>query len=301
MSRSEINRSAEMEVFAEVVECGGFSAAARKLRLTPSAVSKLVGRLETRLGSRLVNRSTRKLQLTAEGQAFYQRSIDILADIAEAEREAAAGAQPRGRVRVNSNVPFGMHYLLPLVPRFVAAHPEVQLDIVLTDQVVDLLEQRADVAIRVGPLRSSQLMARKLGESRMVVVAAPRYLKHRGVPKTLADLSQHNLISFNFARLREDWPFREGGKTVGFPAAGNVQVGDGETARQLALAGVGVTRLALFHIGPDIKAGRLKPVLESFNPGDTEAIHAVYIGQGGHLPARIRAFIDYLAEHVRIR
>jgi DNA-binding transcriptional LysR family regulator len=301
MSRSDINRSAEMEVFVRVVESGGFSAAARFLRLTPSAISKLVGRLETRLGSRLVNRSTRKLQLTAEGQAFYQRSLDILADIAEAEREAASGAAPRGRVRVNSNVPFGMHYLLPLVPRFVAAHPEVQLDIVLSDQVVDLLEQRADVAIRVGPLRSSQLVARKLGESRMVVVAAPRYLKRRGVPKALGDLPQHNLISFNFERIRDGWPFREGGKTVSFPAAGNVQVGDGETARQLALAGLGVTRLALFHIGPDIKAGRLKPVLESFNPGDTEAIHAVYIGQGGHLPARIRAFIDYLAENVRIR
>ena len=133
MSRSEINRSAEMEVFARVVENGGFSAAARVLRMTPSAVSKLIGRLEARLGARLMNRSTRKLQLTAEGQAFYQRSVDILGDIAEAEREAAAGAAPRGRVRVNCNVPFGMHYLLPLVPRFVELHPEVQLDIVLTD------------------------------------------------------------------------------------------------------------------------------------------------------------------------
>lgn len=301
MSRSEINRAAEMEVFVRVVESGGFSAAARSFRMTPSAVSKLISRLETRLGSRLVNRSTRKLQLTAEGQAFYQRSVDILGDIAEAEREAASGAAPRGRVRVNCNVPFGMHILLPLVPRFLERHPEVQLDIVLTDQVVDLLEQRADVAIRVGPLRDSQLVARKLGESRMVVVAAPRYLKRRSIPKALADLSQHNLISFNFERIRDGWPFRDGGKVVSFPASGNVQVGDGEVARQLALAGVGLTRLALFHIGPDIKAGRLKPVLESFNPGDTEAIHAVYIGQGGHLPARIRAFIDYLAENVRIR
>jgi DNA-binding transcriptional LysR family regulator len=300
MSRSEINRTAEMEVFARVVESGGLSAAARSFRMTPSAVSKLVGRLEARLGARLINRSTRKLQLTAEGQAFYQRSIDILGDIAEAEREAASGAAARGRVRVNSNVPFGLHYLLPLVPRFVAQHPEVQLDIVLTDQVIDLLEQRADVAIRVGPLRSSQLVARKLGESRMVIVAAPSYLKQRGVPKTLAELPQHNLVSFNFARSVEGWPFREGGKVVSFPASGNVQVGDGESARQLALAGVGLTRLALFHIGPDIKAGRLKPVLEQLNPGDTEAIHAVFVGQGGHLPARIRAFIDYLAENVRI-
>jgi DNA-binding transcriptional LysR family regulator len=301
MSRSEINRSAEMEVFARVVESGGFSTAARALRMSPSAVSKLIGRLEARLGSRLINRSTRKLQLTAEGQAFYQRSVDILSDIAEAEREAASGAAPRGRVRVNSNVPFGLHYLLPLVPRFVAAHPEVQLDIVLSDQVIDLLEQRADVAIRVGPLRSSQLMARKLGESRMVVVAAPDYLKRRGTPKTLAELSTHNLVSFNFARVFEGWPFREGGKAVTFPASGNVQVGDGESARLLALAGVGIARLAQFHIRPDIQAGKLKPVLEPLNPGDTEAVHAVFLGQGGHLPARTRAFIDYLAENIRIR
>jgi DNA-binding transcriptional LysR family regulator len=300
MSRSEINRSAEMEVFARVVESGGFSAAARALRMTPSAVSKLIARLETRLGARLMNRSTRQLQLTAEGQAFYQRSVDILGDIAEAEREAAAGAAPRGRVRVNSNVPFGLHYLLPLVPRFVAAHPEVQLDIVLSDQVIDLLEQRADVAIRVGPLRSSQLMARKLGESRMVVVASPEYLARRGAPQSLAALSAHNLITFNFARIFEGWPFRENGKAVTFPASGNVQVGDGESARQLAVAGVGIARLALFHIRPDIEAGKLKPLLESYNPGDTEAVHAVFIGQGGHLPARIRAFIEYLAENIRI-
>jgi len=289
-----------MEVFARVVDSGGLSAAARSLRMTPSAVSKLVSRLETRLGSRLIHRTTRKLQLTAEGQAFYQRSVEILADIAEAEREAAAGAAPRGRVRVNCNVPFGIHHLLPLVPRFVERHPEVQLDIVLTDQVVDLLEQRADVAIRIGPLRGAQLVARKLGESRMVVLASPQYLKRRGVPKTLTELEGHRLVTFNFARTLEGWPFREGGRPVMFPALGCVQVGDGETARQLALAGVGLTRLAMFHVGPDIKAGRLQPVLEKFNPGDTEAIHAVFIGQGGHLPARIRTFIDYLAENIRI-
>jgi DNA-binding transcriptional LysR family regulator len=290
-----------MDVFARVVESGGFSAAARSLRLTPSAVSKLVGRLEARLGARLVNRSTRKLQLTAEGQAFYRRSVDILADIAEAESEAASGATPRGRVRVNCNVPFGMHHLLPLVPKFLARHPEVELDIALSDQVIDLLEQRADVAIRVGPMRSSKLMARKLGESRMTLVAAPDYLARTGMPRRLGDLAEHNLISFNFERIRDGWPFRENGRLVSFPARGNVQVGDGETARQLALAGVGITRLAQFHIGPDIRAGRLKAVLEPLNPRDTEAIHAVFVGQGAHLPARIRAFIDFLAEHVKIR
>lgn len=301
MPRTDTNRTGEMEVFVRMVESGGFSAAARSLRLTPSAVSKLVGRLEARLGARLVNRSTRRLQLTAEGQAFYRRSIDILANIAEAESEAASGAAPRGRVRVNSNVPFGMHHLLPLVPKFLARHPEVELDIALSDQVIDLLEQRADVAIRVGPMRSSKLVARKLGESRMALVAAPDYLRRKGTPRRLGDLAEHNLISFNFERIRDGWPFRESGRLVSFPARGNVQVGDGETARQLALAGVGITRLAQFHVGPDIQAGRLKPVLEPLNPGDAEPIHAVFVGQGAYLPARIRAFIDFLAEHVKIR
>jgi DNA-binding transcriptional LysR family regulator len=300
MPRSDINRAGEMEVFVRMVESGGFSAAARSLRLTPSAVSKLVARLEARLGARLVNRSTRKLQLTAEGQAFYRRGVDILADIASAETEAASGAAPRGRVRVNSNVPFGLHQLLPLVPKFLQRHPEVELDITLSDQVIDLLEQRADVAIRVGPMRSSKLMARKLGTSRMALVAAPAYLKREGVPRRLAELARHNLIGFNFDRIRDGWPFREDGRIVSFPARGNVQVGDGEVARRLALEGVGIARLALFHIGPDLKAGRLKPVLERLNPGDTEDIHAVFLGQGAHLPARIRAFIDFLAEHVKI-
>ena len=139
MSRLDTNRSGEMEVFARVVELSGFSAAARSLRMTPSAVSKLVARLEERLGTRLINRSTRKLQLTPEGLAFYGRCVSVLADIDEAEREAAAGTEPRGRVRVNSNVPFGLHHLLPLVPGFLERHPEVTLDIVLTDQVIDLL------------------------------------------------------------------------------------------------------------------------------------------------------------------
>lgn len=300
MGRLDSNRSGEMEVFARVVELGGFSAAARAFRMTPSAVSKLVARLEARLGTRLLNRSTRKLQLTPEGQAFYERSARILADIQEAEREAAAGTAPRGRVRVNANVPFGLLHLMPLVPDFLEQHPEVSLDIVLTDTVIDLLEERADVAIRTGPLRASQLVARKLGESRMAVVAAPGYLRRHGVPRTLADLDRHNRVGFNFARNFEEWPFRDGGTITTVPACGNVQVGDGETLRRLALAGVGLARLALFHIGADIKAGRLRPVLEELNPGDTEPIHAVFVGQGGRLPSRVRAFIDYLADRVRI-
>jgi DNA-binding transcriptional LysR family regulator len=297
------NRSGEMEVFAAVVERGGFSAAAKLFGMTPSAVSKLVTRLEARLGARLVNRSTRKLQLTAEGQAFHQRCVTILSDIAEAECEAAAGRAPRGRVRVNANVAFGNQVLLPLVPAFLAEHPELSIDLVLTDQVVDLIEERADIAIRVapGPLRGNQLMARKIGESGVAVVASPDYLARHGEPRTPADLAKHNLIGFNFARSVEGWPFRVDGALISIAAVGNTQVGDGEIARQLAVAGVGLARLGRFHTQAEVAAGRLVTVLEDFNPGDIEVIHAVYLGQGGFVPARMRAFIDFLARNVRIK
>jgi len=300
MARFDTNRSAEMEVFVRVVDLGGFTQAARKLRLTPSGVSKLISRLETRLGSRLINRTTRKLTLTEEGQAFYQRAVRILGEMEEAEREAASGAAPRGRLTVNCNIPFGMLHMMPLIPRFLEQHPEITLDLVLTDTLIDLMQERADVAIRVGPLKASRLVARKLGTSRMVVVGAPGYLARFGTPKTPANLTEHRGIGWTFPRIRGGWPFKRGDRTeeaVPPPAA---RASDGEIARRLALGGVGLARLALFHIGPDIEAGRLIPVLQSYNPGDREDIHAVYVGHTAPLPARVRAFIDFLAEHVRV-
>jgi DNA-binding transcriptional LysR family regulator len=221
-----------------------------------------------------------------------------LADLDEAERAVASGAVPRGLVRVNCNVPFGLHGLLPLIPRFTAAHPEVRLDIVLTDQVIDLMDERTDVAIRVGPMRASQLMARKLGQSRMVVVAAPAYLASRGVPQTPYDLDAHNCIAFNFARHCDEWPFVIDEAHLYLPARGDVVVSDGEISRRLALAGQGVTRLSRTHIRPDIDGGRLVPVLEAYNPGDVEEVNVVYVGHGGRLPARVRALIDFLVDEV---
>jgi len=300
MSRLESNRAAEMEVFVRVVELGGFTAAARSLRLTPSGVSKLVSRLERRLGARLVNRSTRRLQLTAEGEAFYQSALRILADMEEAEREAGAGTAPRGHLTVNSNIPFGMRYVMPLVPQFLSRHPEVTLDIVLTDTVVDLMQERADIAIRIGPLRSSQLLARKLATSRMVLVASPDYLARCGVPKTPAELGDHRCIGWTFPRTIRGWPFRRGERIEEILPPPAARASDGEAVRLLALGGAGLARLAVFHVGPDIEAGRLVPVLQSHNPSDREDIHAVYAGHGGPLPARVRAFIDFLSHHIRM-
>jgi DNA-binding transcriptional LysR family regulator len=301
MPRTDVNRSGEMEVFARVVELSGFSAAARKLRMTPSAVSKLVARLERRLGVRLINRSTRQLQLTPEGTAYYERAIRILDEIATAEREATAGAIPRGRLRINTSVPFGLHKLMPLIPGFLARHPGVTVDISLTDAVVDLLEQRADIAIRLGPLKESRLLARKLGESAMVVVAAPSYLATHGTPQTPAELERHNRLGFCFSKQLHDWPFRDGaGGVMTLPPIGNALVSDGEAMQRLAVAGLGLARLTRFHVDHDIAAGRLVPVLEDHNPGDREAVNAVFVGHGGQLPARVRALLDYLVEHVRL-
>jgi DNA-binding transcriptional LysR family regulator len=300
MSRLDVNRSGEMEVFVRVVELGGFSAAARAFRMTPSAVSKLVARLEKRLGARLVNRSTRQLKLTAEGCNFYERAVRILAELDDAERGAARNAEPRGRIRVNANVPFGTHFLLPLAPEFLSRYPGVTLDIALTDEVIDLLEERTDVAIRAGPMKSSQLVARKLGETRMVIVAAPSYLAQHGTPKTPADLERHNRLAPGYARAIEGWPLLERGAVKSIAVSGNAQASDGEALRQLALAGLGLARLAAFQVQTDIAAGRLVPVLEPFNPGDKEEVHAVFAGQGGHVPARVRALLDFLAERVQL-
>ncbi|MES0028702.1 LysR family transcriptional regulator [Mesorhizobium sp. M0040] len=301
MGRPDINRSGEIEVFVRVVEAGSFSAAARALRMTPSAVSKLIARLEARLGARLVSRSTRKLQLTPEGAAFFDSGVRVLADMAAAEREAAAGAAPRGRLRISSYVPFGQHRLIPLLPRFLERYPEISVDLVLTDDVIDLMEERADVAIRAGPLGESRLVARKLGQSRVVVVAAPSYLEARGTPKEPADLDRYNRMGFRFVRHLEGWPFIDAaGKPITLSIIGNTLVSDGEAMRLMALSGAGIARLARWHVEADIAAGRLLPLLEEFNPGDEELTHAVYVGQGKHLPARVRAFLDFLVETVRL-
>jgi len=301
MARPDINRSGEIEVFVRVVEAGSFSAAARALRMTPSAVSKLIARLEARLGARLVSRSTRRLQLTPEGAAFYDSGLRILADMAAAEREAAAGAAPRGRLRVNTYVPFGVHRLIPLLPRFLERYKEISVDLVLTDSVIDLMAERADVAIRAGPLGESRLVARKLGQSPVTVVAAPSYLNTHGMPLTPADLDKHNRMGFGFVRHLDGWPFLDAeGGAIMVPITGNTLVSDGEAMRLMALAGAGIARLARWHVAADIAAGRLVPLLEDFNPGDEEATHAVYVGQGRHLPARVRAFLDFLGESVRL-
>ncbi|MGB3876349.1 MAG: LysR family transcriptional regulator [Shinella zoogloeoides] len=294
------NRAGEMEVFVLAAELKSFSAAGRKLRLSPSAVSKLVTRIEDRLGARLLVRTTRRLELTPEGEVYLGRARRILSEIAETERIVAEGAKvvPRGSLRVNASVGFGERYILPLLPAFLALYPEIELDLTLTDGVIDVIGERTDVAIRSGPLRDSSLKARKLLESRKVVIASPDYLARCGTPQHPADLAAHNCLRFNFRRSMDDWPFlSEDGAAEPYEITGNMLVSSGAILRQLCLDGLGLGRIGRFHVEPDIAAGTLVPVLEAFNPGDIETVHAVFAGHE-HLAARIRAFIDFLVEKI---
>jgi DNA-binding transcriptional LysR family regulator len=300
MSRIDVNRSGEMEVFVRAVERGGFSAAARELRMTPSAVSKLVSRLEARLGTRLINRTTRRLQLTPEGTIFHEKAQRILADIEEAERSAAAADRPVGRIRINTSASYGTHVLAPVLPAFLDRHPGLSVEIVQTDQVVDLLAERADIAIRAGELASSSLIARRLGETPLLVVSSPSYLDKMGNPETLAGINRLNRLGFSYMRASDEWRLIEDGREQVVTSRSTVQASDGEALRYLAISGAGIARLSRFTVSADLDAGRLVEVLPGRMKVEMEAFHAVYVGQGGLLPARVRVMLDYLAEHGRV-
>jgi DNA-binding transcriptional LysR family regulator len=297
MAHILMERSGELEVFLRVVQEGGFSAAARSVGLTPSAVSKLITRLEARLGARLFMRTTRALSLTEEGEAYYRAGQRILQELNDAEQAAAAGAV-RGRLRVNASLPFGSQFVVPAIPSFLARYPDVIVDLSLTDDVVDLLAQKTDVAIRIGDLPDSALLAHKLGQSRRVICASPTYLQHKGTPKTPDELRHHDCLTFNFRRARSGWPFRDAGGITQQVVTGSVQVNNGETMKQLLLNGVGIGRLALWHVAAELKAGHLVPLLEKYNPGDLEQIHAIHVG-GGQVPPRVRAFIRHMMDTMK--
>lgn len=300
MARAEVNRSGEMEVFVQVVQRGGFSSAARSVGMTPSAVSKLVARLEARLGTRLINRSTRVFKLTSEGCVFFERATRILADIEDAERIASTAEIPSGQIRLNTSASYVTHVLAAILPEFLERHPAITVDIVQSDLVVDLLEDRMDVAVRAGPLKSSSLVARKLGDTAMTVVAAPSYADRRGLPRAIEDLERHDTLALGYTRTMAGWPMISEGATIFVPVVGRLQASDGEALRQLALGGSGIARLANFTIRGDLKVGRLVPVLDQYNPGDREEFHAIHIGHGGPLPSRVRALLDFLAERGKV-
>lgn len=293
------NRAGEMQVFVRVVEAGSFSEAARQLLMTPSTVSKLIGRMEDRLGTRLVERSTRRLSLTDEGRLFYDRSLALLAELDDIEREIGnGGGSAGGTVRVNASVAFGTLGIEPLLPSFWRAYPHIVIDLSLSDEIVDLYLDRTDVAFRVGALSDSSLLARKIGVARRKIVASPDYLAQHGTPLTIDDLDRHNCLGFNFRRAAPVWPLKEGGKIVDRMVGGNLLANNGETVRRLALGGMGLARLGDYHIREDLAAGRLMEVLADAGHGDEEEVHALYLG-GQRMPHRIRLFLDFMVPQLQ--
>jgi len=282
-----------MSVFVRVVESGSFSEAARLLHMTPSTVSKLVARIEERLGVRLVERSTRALTLTGEGQFYYERSRELIGRIEETEQQLAqGGGEPEGLVRVNSSVSFGTAGIEPLLPEFFARYPKIVLDLSLSDDVVDLYLERTDAAFRVGRLQDSNLVARKIGTTRRRIVGSPDYLARHGTPTAPNDLSAHNCLGFNFRRTNPVWPMRESGRIVERMLSGSLLANNAETLRRAALAGVGLVRVADYHLRDHIARGDLVEVLADSALAEDDEIHAVYKG-AAHMPVRLRAFLDF--------
>lgn len=281
-----------------VVAGGSFSAAARQLELTPSAVGRAIDRIETRLGVRLLLRTTRALRLTAEGQAYLGAARRILADLDDAEQAIADQGAPRGRLRVSAALSHGRLCVVPLLDAFSRAYPEILVDMNLTDQLVDVAAGQADVAIRFGPLADSGLTARRLGSNGRVIVASPGYLARYGTPRAPEDLRSHNCLNFNFRRAEPVWPFRRNGVDFSLSVRGNIEANNGETLAQLAAASVGIARVGTFSVADEISDGRLVPILEPFNPGDVESVHALFVG-GANTPARVRVFVDFLARELR--
>ncbi len=286
--------ASQMILFAHVVDHGSFSASARALGLTPSAVSKQIGHLEDRLAVRLLNRSTRKVSLTEEGRAFHQRCSAIAKDVSEAEALCVSmGERPQGTLRVSATVAFGRAQLLPLLPAFLNAHPDLQIKLDLTDESIDLAGSEFDVAIRfTEQIEHVSVVTRKLASNKRLICAAPAYLDVHGVPETLEDLSRHNCLRLSTVEPWNDWEFGDGEDRRMFHAAGNFEASSADAVYHAALAGLGIARLSTYLIGPDLQAGRLVRLLPELCEGEAE-IHAVYSDRH-NLSPKIRAFIDYL-------
>lgn len=291
-----IDHASEMAAFVRVVDSRGFSAAAGSLGLSPSAVSKLVTRLETRLGVRLLQRTTRALHLTAEGEAFYEAARRIVSDIESIETQIAGQRDtPHGLLKVTASLAFSTHQLAPVILEFMARHPQVQLELQSTDRVVDMVEEGIDVAIRIGRLADTSFMARKIGEDKRLICAAPSYLARHGTPQRPEDLARHNcLVSRDRIHLNR-WPFKIDGQIVEIEVGGRVAVTEGETQMQLALQGVGIVRVTRLTLARAIREHTLVPLLGDFSADEAVPIHAVYPHRR-HLAPKVPAFVNFLIE-----
>jgi len=285
-----------MRVFTQVVESGSFSGAAAKLGLSTTATSRHVADLETHLQTRLLNRTTRRVSLTESGRAFHERCVQLLADLDDAEQEAQQAARvPRGTIRLTTSVNFGVRHLAPAIADFLAKHGEVRFDLSLADRIVDLVEEGFDLAIRIGAPGSGNVVARKLGETRLVPCASPAYLARRGAPATPEDLAHHNCFTYEYVSPRNVWRFKDvSGKQMEVRVSGNLHSNNGDVLAEVAARGAGIVFEPAFIVGPEVRAGRLVPLLQDFIPLPLP-IYAVYPSRK-HLSAKVRVFVDFLVE-----
>ena len=285
-----MDRLAAIQVFAQVVESGSFAKAAERLGLSTSATSRHVAELEAHLQTRLLNRTTRRVSLTESGRAFHERAVQLLADLDEAEQEAASAAvEPRGVIRLTTAVNFGARHVAPAIAAFLARHREVKFDVSLSDRIIDLVEEGFDLAIRIGTAGPHNVVARKLGETRIVPCASPDYLKAHGTPKKPEDLAAHNCFTYEYALARHLWPDRP------LRVSGNLHSNNSDLLAEAAARGAGIVIAPAFVVGPEIRAGRLVPLLQDFAPPPLP-IYAVYPSRK-HLSAKVRRFVDFLVEH----
>ncbi len=288
-----MDRVTSLSVFVKVVEGSSFAAAARHFGLSPAMVSKHIVSLEERLGARLLNRTTRQVSPTEIGREFYERSTRILADLDEAEQAASAlQATPKGLLRLNGPLSFGIRHLAPAIIDYLAACPEAAIDVTLSDRVVDLVDEGFDLAIRIARLADSSLIARRIAPCRIVACAAPAYLKKHGAPRRPADLTAHNCLGYSYAALRNEWRFTGPDGAESVRIAGRLNANNGDVLRLAALRGEGIVIQPTFLIGDDLASGELVSILPGFVP-DELVIQAVY-PHSRHLSVKVRSFIDFL-------
>ncbi len=283
----------ELQAFVAVVDTGSITAASELLDQTASATSRTLGRLEEKLQTTLLRRTTRRLELTEEGSAFLQRARAILVSVDEAEElMAARRVRPAGRLRVDAATPFMLHVLVPLVDSFRARYPEVELELHSYEGIVDLIEKRSDVAFRIGALKDSSMHARPVGISRIRVLASPAYLARHGTPTDIQQLAQHVLLGFTQPDSLNEWPLRDtGGELLRIQPA--VASSSGETLRHMALAGLGMVCLSDFMTRADRDSGLLVPLFEDQLLDVRQSIHAVYY-RNTALASRITCFVDHV-------
>jgi DNA-binding transcriptional LysR family regulator len=285
---------ASMKMYVSVIDGGSFAAAADRMNVSRAMVSKQVQKLEEHLGTRLMNRTTRRLSVTETGRAFYERSVQIVADVEEAEQIAGQMTRsPQGVLRVTIPLSYGQHRLATILGAYTQAYPMVQLDIALSDRKVDLVEEGFDVAIRIGTLPQSDLIARKLGSAHSIACAAPSYLARFGTPLLPGDLSDHACLAYSLTGGGADWRLESNDETVIVPIAGPIKADNGDIIRLAAIAGAGIAFQPGFIVDDDIAAGRLVRVLPAWQSAEM-GINAVYPSRR-HLSAKVRTFVDFVA------